>query len=195
MHILCKKSWLFVDFKFLSLVFGKLFLNHENLVQEAKMYREKGLGLLTVNGTLVAQQRSESPVLASPVSVPISVMCWLQSGQLGMGAEIARRPQVGRGWAGFPGFPIPRVGRPTFILTGSCLPWSRPGGPPGEECFCTTPKVITVQRGPEPGTSTTRTEKTRHAFDLYLYLHGLCGKTKEKKQGEESVSKRRGPKH
>lgn len=51
--------------------------------------------------------------------------------------------------------------------------------------------MITVQKGPEPGTSNTRTEKTRHAFDLYLYLHGLCGKTKEEKQGEESVSKSR----
>lgn len=55
--------------------------------------------------------------------------------------------------------------------------------------------VITVQRGPEPGISNTRTEKTRHAFDLYLYLHGLCGKTKEKKQGEESVSKSRALRH
>lgn len=123
-------------------------------------------------------------------SVSLSLyVCWLQSGQLGKGAEVARRPRLGRGLADFPGFPIPRVGRPTFTFWQAVVfPEAGLGGFQVGNPFCTTPMVITVQRGgPEPGTSNTRTEKTRHAFDLYLYLHGLCGKTKEKKQGEELV--------
>lgn len=71
-----------------------------------------------------------------------------------------------------------------------------PGDPQVGKSSCTTPMVITARRGTEPDTTNTRTEKTHHAFDLYLYLHGLCGKTKGKKQGEEeSVSKSRDSRH
>lgn len=145
------------------------------------MYREKGLGLLIVNGILVVQQRSEFFVLVSFVSVFIFVMCWLQSGQLGMGVEIVRRFQVGRGWVGFFGFFILRVGRFIFILIGSCFFWSRFGGFLGEECFCIIFMVIIVQRGLEFGIFIIRIEKIRYVFDLYFYLYGLCGKIKEKK--------------
>lgn len=83
-----------------------------------------------------------------------------------------------------PDVSVPRVHRPTFTLPSL-------GTHRLEKSPCTTRMVITARRGTEPEATNTRTEKTHHAFDLYLYLHGLCGKTKGKKQGEESVSKSR----
>lgn len=163
MHTLCKKSWLSADFKSWSLVLGKLSLNHGNLVQEAEMYSVKGLGPLTANGfwPCVAQRRSESPGFSSPASVPVFVSELAAEWAAGQGSRDSKETSVRARLGGLPRLPHSKGGW-AYIhsLTGSCLPWSRPGGPPGEKFHSVPPPWWSQCRGwPESGTSNTRTRK------------------------------------
>lgn len=155
------------------------------------MYSVKGLGPQTQirNVNLVPGQKSKALRLPIPASPPyLWQNCDCQTRRVGIwGREQKQQGDLSQRKACLAS---PFQG---WISLYSLL--DRQLSSPGNPQVGYHPRAITVWRGTEPGTSNTRTEKTHHAFDLYLYLHGLCGKTKGKRQGEQSVSKSRDPKH